>query len=266
VANPFSEQPGARMYRTGDLARHRPDGTLEFLGRVDHQIKLRGHRIELGEIEATIRQHTSVRDAVVLCREDAPGDRRLVAYLTADGQDDVVPTVRLHLESRLPDYMVPAAFVILDELPLAPNGKIDRAALPAPDFEHAPSSRIHVEPRTATEEVLVRLWREVLGVSRIGVYDNFFSHVGGHSLLGTQLVSRIRSVFGIELPLFRLFEAPTVAQLAEHVDLACRGHEAAAEAEGFVPASAPHPLEIERLSSEEVDLMLRAMLGGEEKV
>src|SRR6185436_4681247 len=109
VANPFSEQPGARMYRTGDLARHRPDGTLEFLGRVDHQIKLRGHRIELGEIEATIRQHTAVRDAVVLCREDAPGDRRLVAYLTADGaQDDVVPTVRLHLESRLPDYMVPA--------------------------------------------------------------------------------------------------------------------------------------------------------------
>ncbi len=220
VPNPFSEEPGARLYKTGDLARYLPDGNIEFLGRVDHQVKIRGFRIELGEIEAALDQHPAVREAVVLAPEDAPGEKRLVAYVVADR--DPVPTttdLRSFLKEKLPEHMVPALFVLLDALPLMPNGKVDRRALPAPDRTRPELDKEFVPPRTPAEELLSEIWAQVLDIERVGIYDNFFD-LGGHSLLATQVVSRIREAFQVELPLRRLFEVPTVAGLAESIAVA----------------------------------------------
>ena len=200
VDSPFA--PG-RLYRTGDLARWLSDGTFEYLGRVDHQVKIRGFRIELGEIEAVLAQAPDVRACVVLAREDAAGDKRLVAYVV--GGD--VATLRARLATKLPDYMVPSAFVMLDELPLTPNGKIDRKALPAP--ERASSARAYSAPRTAIEQTVAEIWAETLGVERVGLDDHFFE-LGGHSLLATRLVSRVREVCDAEASLRTLFEAPTL--------------------------------------------------------
>ncbi|HEY0022710.1 MAG TPA: amino acid adenylation domain-containing protein [Longimicrobium sp.] len=229
VPDPFSAEGGARLYRTGDRARWRADGTLEFLGRVDAQVKIRGFRIEPGEIESVLRGHENVTDCVVVAREDVPGDQRLVAYVAGGVEADAL---REHLRRTLPEYMVPAAFVVLDALPLTPNGKLDRKALPAPDLTSAEET--YVAPRTPTEEVLAGIWAEVLRLERVGAEESFFE-LGGHSLLGTRVVSRVREVFGVELPLRALFERPVLRELAEEVD-GLRGTGAAAGENAIAPA------------------------------
>ncbi|WP_064746518.1 non-ribosomal peptide synthetase [Lysobacter antibioticus] len=219
IADPFSSVPGARLYRTGDLALWRRDGTIEVIGRIDHQIKLRGFRIELGEIESVLAQRADVSQAVVHCREDRPGDKRLVAYVTADGTAPTPDALRDHLKAALPDYMVPSAFVILEQFPLTPNGKVDRRALPMPEDVASNDDDAGGEPRTPEEQTLVELWQQLLNVRRVRVRDNFFD-LGGHSLLATRLLARIDQSFGVELPLRTLFEAPTLEQLAARVAVA----------------------------------------------
>lgn len=216
VPNPFI--PGARMYRTGDLARWLSDGTLECLGRVDNQVKLRGYRIELGEIEARLGEHPAVRQAVVIAREDTPGDKRLVAYYTSELKDEAVGAeqFRSHLAASLPEYMVPAAFVRLQALPLTPNGKLDRKALPPPEAE-AFSTRHYEPPQGEMEENLAEIWADVLNLDRVGRHDDFFE-LGGHSLLAVQLALRIQNILpGESLPLRAVLEAPTVAGLANWI-------------------------------------------------
>ena len=213
IADPFAPDAG-RLYRTGDRVRWRPDATLEFSGRLDYQVKVRGHRIELGEIEAALLGQPTVREAVVVVREDTPDDTRLVAYVTLrDGQDATSADLRASLRAGLPEYMVPATCVILDALPLTPNGKVDRRALPAPDQAQGETVRPVLGPRDATELQLTRLWEGVLNLRPIGVGDNFFD-LGGHSLLAVRLFARIAAEFGRDLPLATLFQAPTIAELA----------------------------------------------------
>jgi amino acid adenylation domain-containing protein len=215
VACPFGG-PGERMYRTGDLGRWRADGVLEYLGRLDGQVKLRGHRIELGEIESVLSEDPTVRRAAAILREDVAGEPRLVAYVT--GQADAAPDIaalRAHLARRLPEPMVPSAIVVLDALPLTPNGKLDRKALPAPDLQAASA---YLAPRSQTEAALAGLWAEVLGVETVGVLDDFFE-LGGHSLLAMRLAARIREAFGAELPLRTLFETPTIAGVSQHLEI-----------------------------------------------
>ncbi|MDZ7307315.1 MAG: amino acid adenylation domain-containing protein [candidate division KSB1 bacterium] len=225
IPHPFSREPGARLYKSGDLARWRPDGRLEFLGRADQQVKVRGFRIEPGEIETCLQQHPAVREAVVVARagngdDSAAADKRLLAYLVPrPGSTLTVSELHEFLKARLPEYMLPAAFVLMEKLPMLASGKVDRHALPAPDDEslRLGAGTAYVAPRTPTEELLANLWCDVLGVLRAGIHDNFFT-LGGHSLLATQLVSRIRETFQIELPLADLFERPELAALAAHLD------------------------------------------------
>jgi len=225
VDNPFGEIDHDKLYRTGDLARYLSEGEIEFLGRIDHQVKIRGFRIEPGEIEAALRRHPTLHQAVVIAREDLPGDKDLVAYVVPNQDATTTPSVgdlRSFLREKLPAYMVPSAIVVLEALPLTPNGKIDRRALPAPDPSSFRAENAYAAPRTPLEERLVEIWEEVLGLGRVGVRDNFFE-LGGHSLLATRVVSRVRAVFGVELPLLSLFEAPTIAGLAERIGIARRG-------------------------------------------
>jgi thioester reductase-like protein len=214
VPDPFGSQPGSRMYRTGDVARWLGDGSLEYMGRTDHQVKVRGVRIELGEVEAALASHPLVRQCAVVVRADASGDRRLVAYAALGGAADVpVAQLRGYLQDRLPGYMVPSTFVTLDALPLTPSGKVDRQALPVTSGAHQGSDRAFVAARTALEEALASAWAEVLGAERIGIHDNFFE-VGGHSLLAARLATRLAQATGAELPLRALFETPTAAGVA----------------------------------------------------
>ncbi|MFZ5918977.1 MAG: amino acid adenylation domain-containing protein [Chloroflexota bacterium] len=222
ITDPFSSDPTARLYKTGDLARFLRDGNVEFLGRMDHQVKIRGFRVEPGEIEAVLGGHFALRQAVVQAVEVALGDKRLVAYVVPNRETEPTPgDLRRFLQERLPDYMVPSTFVFLQTLPLTPNGKVDRAALPEPDWSRREVEGEYVPPRTPVEEVLTGIWSKVLGVVRAGVHDNFFE-LGGHSLLATQLVSRVRAAFQIDLPLRKVFESPTVAALAEQIEVARR--------------------------------------------
>ncbi|MFJ1561894.1 amino acid adenylation domain-containing protein [Streptomyces mirabilis] len=218
VADPRT--PGDRMYRTGDLVRWRPDGALDYLGRADFQVKVRGYRIELGEVEVALISHPDVAQAVVTAREDTQSERRLVGYVTirpddreaAPGTGALLPALRAHVAARLPEYMVPSAVISLAEIPLTPNGKVDRRALPAPDYARASAGR---PPRTPREETLCRLFADVLGLDRIGIDDDFFAF-GGHSLLATRLIGRIRAELGVDLPVRTFFGAPTVSGLSSH--------------------------------------------------
>ena len=227
LPDPFAAAPGERMYRTGDLARWLPDGRLEYLGRLDHQVKVRGFRIELGEIEAVLATHPAVREAVVVAPEEE-GDKRLVAYVVPQGEP---ADLRPWLAARLPEFMLPAAFVLLPALPLGATGKVDRCALPAPEWQDGAAGE--TAPRNPLEEALAVIWAEVLGGPPPGVHEDFFRR-GGHSLLAARVVARVRATFGVELPLRRIFQTPTIAGLAEAVHGLMVG--------GGEPATAPPPL------------------------
>jgi amino acid adenylation domain-containing protein len=212
VTNPFAKQSGARMYRTGDLARFLADGNIQYLGRIDNQVKLRGFRIELGEIEAVLAKHPLVQSAVVIVREDIPGDKRLVAYVVPSGTSISGALLKDLVQQRLPEYMVPSAFVQVEALPLNPNGKINRRLLPAPDWSTADSTDL-VEPRDELESAVAKIWQTVLGVPNIGVRDNFFD-LGGHSLMAARVLTEVEKIVGKELPLSALFRGATVESLA----------------------------------------------------
>ncbi|MEM9272766.1 MAG: amino acid adenylation domain-containing protein [Cyanobacteria bacterium P01_F01_bin.143] len=215
IPHPFSSEPGSRLYKTGDSAYYLSDGRIQLLGRLDHQVKIRGFRIEPGEIEARLNQHPAVQESMVIVREDIPGDKQLVAYLVAQ-KSLVISELHRFIADKLPKYMIPSAFIILDSFPLNPNGKVDRAALPKPDSASSRLAKEFVAPRNATEEVLAQIFAEILEIEQVGVYDNFFD-LGGHSLLITKLISRLLNKFNLELSVIDLFEEPTVEGLAERI-------------------------------------------------
>ena len=219
-ANPYRAESQERVFYTGDLGRYRANGTIEILGRIDQQVKIRGIRIELGEIEAALLQHPAVRQSVVLVRQDTSGDKRIVAYVVLE-PTTAIQQLRQYLSQQLPDYTIPAVFVPIDGVPLTPNGKVDSTALAAPDWSERRSERELVAPRTAIEQQLAKIWAEVLQQEQIGVYDNFFE-LGGHSLLATQVIARMREALVIDLPLRKLFEYPTIASLAEAIAQECQ--------------------------------------------
>ena len=218
IPHPFSDEPGARLYRTGDLARYLPDGNIEFSGRLDHQMKIRGFRIEPGEIEAVLSQHSAVQETAVVARDDVHGDKRLVAYVVPrPEQRPTVSALRGFLKSKLPDHMVPSAFMLLDTLPLTANGKVDRHALPGDIGTRPHLEKAFVAPRSPAEKALAAIWAQVLGLEQVGIHDNFFD-LGGHSLLATQVIARLGDALQVELPLCRLFEAPTVSEFAQAIE------------------------------------------------
>jgi amino acid adenylation domain-containing protein len=268
IADPFSDEPGARLYKTGDQARYLSNGSIEFLRRFDQQVKLRGYRVELGEIEIVLNQHPAIQESIVLVHEEVSGDKRLVAYLlpSASEQRPPVSELRSYLKAKLPEYMVPSAFVLMEVWPLTPNGKIDRHALPVPDGARPTMDSSYVAPRNSAEEVLSGIWAKVLGLERVGIYDNFFE-LGGHSLLAIQLLSRIRSAFQTELPLPSLFEAPTVASLAL-VIIQRQGEQQAAHfhAIGRINGKDARRLleNLDQLSDEEVNSLFNNMLTESE--
>ncbi|HEU5383473.1 MAG TPA: amino acid adenylation domain-containing protein [Ktedonobacteraceae bacterium] len=245
LPNPFSDRTGTRLYRTGDLVRYRADGQLEFMGRIDQQVKLRGFRIELGEIESVLLQYELVRDCVVLLREDQPGQQHLVAYITLQNGSQAGPLIQKQLrdyaQQHVPEYMLPSLFLVLESLPLTAHGKVDRAALPTPAFSLLPAQQFQ-PPQTPLEEVIADSWSAILGQKHIGRYDNFFES-GGHSLLATQAVSRLRETFqlGSRLTLRALFEQPTVSELARYIQ-ALQGQALAAEEIPLLPRTRSEPL------------------------
>ena len=217
VQDPFSTVPGARMYRTGDLARWLPNGEIAFLGRLDEQVKVRGYRVEPTEVSTVLGQHPAVQAAVVIATEDAPGEKQLVAYLVLSPGATVSATaLREYLRQRVPDYMVPAAFVAIPSLPVTEQGKVNRVALPSVNGNRL-SDEAYVEPRTLVEEELVKILAPLLKLDRVGVNDNFFL-LGGHSLLGTQVIARVSETFGVDLTLLKLFDHPTVAEMSSEIE------------------------------------------------
>jgi amino acid adenylation domain-containing protein len=217
IPNDLAPHPGTRLYRTGDRGRYLPDGQIEYLGRFDHQVKVRGFRIELGEIENILFQHPAVQEAAVLCRENTSGEKQLVAYVVSGAKEPLSPAnLRAFLQQKLPEYMIPTAFLVLDAIPLTPNGKIDRRALPPPDKAPEKLETTFVPPQTLEEEILADIWATTMNIPRVGIYDNFFS-LGGHSLLATQIISKIRGAFFIDLSIRALFDHPTVADLAQQL-------------------------------------------------
>ena len=260
VPDPFSSTPGRRLYRTGDHVRQLPDGNIDFVGRVDMQVKLRGYRIELGEVESVIAEYPSVREAVVVVRESLSGDKRLVAYLVPVSPDAFsIADLVNHLRDRLPEYMMPQ-LVLLDVLPLMLNGKVDRNALPEPDWVRPETEEEYVPPRNKTEERLVEIWKEVLGLERIGVNDNFFK-LGGHSLLATQVISRMRDVFPNAPALQSIFELPTVAGLASVINDGAAEQEAPLIHEELKHETKEQLLaRLDQLSDSDVDALLSELL------
>lgn len=213
----FDNKTTMRLYRTGDLVRRLSDGNIEFIGRLDNQVKIRGFRIEPGEIEATMLQHDSIKETALVVREDQPGNKQLIAYVVPEQNQISTDNLRQFLKKKLPDFMIPSAFVLLEAMPLTPNGKVDLGALPVPD--KSDTSKGHVAPRNPIEEILAGIWSEILGLEQVGVYHDFFE-LGGHSLLATQLVSRVRDLLSVELPLRSIFESSTIAELVEHIKAA----------------------------------------------
>ena len=265
IPNPFAREAGGRLYLTGDLARYQRDGNIEFLGRIDNQVKIRGFRVELGEIEAMLLAHPGVREATVVAREDVKGERKLVGYVVParDGFDDLPREVRAYLKDLLPDYMIPATFVTMETFPLTPSGKVDRKALAVLANKDSYAVEQYEAPREPMEEKLAEIWAAVLRLERVGIRDNFFE-LGGHSLLATQLISRVRKTFKVELPLRKLFESPTVAELASVIiqfeNPSKNGtantitRDSHREAEELL-------IQIDKLSDEDVDSLLRQALA-----
>jgi AMP-binding enzyme/AMP-binding enzyme C-terminal domain/Phosphopantetheine attachment site len=218
IPNPFSQEPGARLYKTGDLARYLPDGNIEFLGRIDHQVKIRGFRIELEEIATALKRHPAVQQAVVLAREDESRNKRLIAYVVSDsGFRPTHTELRNFLVNLLPDYMVPAAFMLLDHIPLSPNGKVDGRALPAPDSTRPGLETAFAAPRTGLERLLCDMWTEILGIEQIGIHDNFFE-LGGSSIQGAVFINKLQEKFGEIVHIVAVFDAPTVADFAGYLN------------------------------------------------
>jgi amino acid adenylation domain-containing protein len=229
VANPFSRLPNARLYRTGDLVRYLPDGQIAFIGRTDEQVKIRGYRIEPNEIISLLNQYPGVETSMVVARADNGGDKRLIAYVVSSDPQLTRGALQEHLRAQLPDYMVPAAFVRIDALPLNSSGKLDRAALPVPTSLNTIADEIYIAPRTTIEKRVASILAELLGLEKVGVNDNFF-FLGGHSLLGTQLIARVRGIFGVELPLRKVFDSPTAAELSDEIErLLSAQHEISAD-------------------------------------
>jgi amino acid adenylation domain-containing protein len=256
--DPWSDEPGARMYRTGDLGRWREDGSLELIGRNDHQVKIRGFRIECGEIEAVLRAHRDIRQAVVVTASRA-GEAALVAYVVprrgsaaAQPGADLLAELRPHLRAALPDYMIPALVIAMPALPLTPNAKVDRAALPAPQWNALASTADRVEPRNPVEATLARIWADLLGTEvPVGVHDNLFV-LGGHSLTATRFVARVADTYGVSLPVHHVFAGPTIAELAEVIS---------ADPDFGVTASSAQHAELDALSDDDLDALLRAALA-----
>jgi acyl carrier protein len=247
VPDPFVE--GDRLYRTGDRVRYRRDGALEFLGRVDDQVKIRGFRIELGEIESALHRHPKVQETAVIVREDTPNNPQLVGYVVPEDGNSLEPReLTRFLKARVPGYMVPAAFMVLDALPMSSGIKVDRQALPPPDQTRTAAGAAYVAPSTPVEEKLTEIWSQVLGVPQVGVLDDFFE-LGGHSLLATQIASRVRDIYHVELPLRTLFDAPTVAELAVVVAQSLAEQESDDEIEALLA-------ELDNLSDDEAQALL----------
>jgi amino acid adenylation domain-containing protein len=245
----FGPVPGARLYKTGDLARYSQDGDIEFLSRIDHQVKIRGFRIELGQIEAAVAEHSAVREVVAMQREDAPGDKRIIVYVAPAADADLrVNDLYNFLKDKLPEYMMPSAFVVLEQMPLTINGKVDRRALPAPDHERPDIEEHFIAPRTPAEEVVSSIWKDVLGINEIGVRDNFF-RLGGHSMLAARSNFRLREAFRVDLPLRSLFISPTIEGVVNSIAELWGGRE-------IVEEIATTLLEVENLSEDEVNMML----------
>jgi surfactin family lipopeptide synthetase A len=228
LPDPFDPVPGRRMYRTGDLARYRRGGQIQLIGRTDHQIKVRGHRIELGEIEVVIERHPEVRQAVVDLQGEGNG-QRLIAYIKHSGETMDTGNLRAWLQEKLPDYMVPSLFIVLEEIPLTPNGKVDRKQLPKPKASARETSTQIVSPRNRLEEQLVQIWSEILGVDRVGVRDNFFD-LGGHSLLLIRVHARLRQELDSSVAVIDLFRYPTIESMASWLNRRSQSHAVAAGA------------------------------------
>jgi acyl-coenzyme A synthetase/AMP-(fatty) acid ligase/acyl carrier protein len=219
IVDQISGQIDSRLYKTGDLARYREDGILEYLGRVDNQVKVRGYRIELGEIEATLASDPRVKSCAVLVREDEPGNKQLVGYVVPrEGQAPTTEDLQEFVKQKLPEYMAPSQFVFLDSIPLTTNGKVDRKALPAPTYGNVSEGKDFAAPQTETQKAIADIWSKLMKLERIGIHDDFFNF-GGHSLMAMKMVSQIEERFGVSLPLADFLEEPTIAGLAKKVQL-----------------------------------------------
>src|SRR5688572_23572532 len=218
INHPFIKNPGARLYKTGDLAKFRPDGNIEFVGRIDNQVKIRGYRIELGEIESILAKHPAVLEQVVVAREDNPGEKRIVAYLVLKpGKQVEVAQLREFLKKDLPEYMLPSVFMFMDAMPQTPNNKIDRKALPRPEGSKIATSNAYEEPHTPIEEVLANIWCTILGIEKVGRKDNFFE-LGGHSLIAVRMFNEVEKQLGVKVQLPVIFRAPTIEELASIIN------------------------------------------------